>query len=133
MGLQSVLVDRARPLRKVVGSQRVEGTTVVEAQTGDWFRARLTLPEAAEQTQNGRKVTMPSPSLLYSLKDTEGNPIELAAQDRVEVESVQLGSHVWQVTGDPKPIRKKRTLLGYRAQLKRVDEHQVTIPAPVVP
>ena len=128
MGLQSVLVDRARPLRKVVGAERVEGTTVVSAQTGEWFRARLTLPEATEQAQNGRKVTMPSPSLLYSLRDVSGNLIELAAQDRVEVESVQLGNYVWQVTGDPKPIRKKRTLLGYRAQLKRVDEHQVQIP-----
>jgi len=71
---------------------------------------------------------MPSPSLLYTLRDEAGGLISLSPNDRVEVESVQLGNNVWLVTGDPKPIRKKRSLLGFRAELKRVDEHQVTIP-----
>jgi hypothetical protein len=128
MGLQSVLVDKARPVRKVVNGARVEGTTVASVVTGEWFRARLTLAEAQETTENGRKRTLPAPSLIYSLRDLGGNLIQLAAQDKVEIESVQLGNNTWQVTGDPKPIRKKRSLIGYKASLKRVDEHKVTIP-----
>jgi len=128
MAFPGVLVDRARPIRKVVGAARVEGTTTVASVNGVWFRARLSLSGTQEQAQNGRKITMPSPSLLYTLRDEAGGLISLSPNDRVEVESVQLGNNVWLVTGDPKPIRKKRSLLGFRAELKRVDEHQVTIP-----
>lgn len=129
MALGAVLKDRARYVRNEPAAVKVEGSTVMVSDSSPWFRARLemtALPES--QDSQGRSRIVPAPSLMFGVRDSEGNSLirddggcVISAQDRIEVESRELGTAIWEVTGDPVPMRKKRTVLGYQAPLQRVD------------
>lgn len=123
MGLAAVLVDRARPIRPRRDVHKVEGSTQMVPDEGAWFRCRLNVATGEEREGGTGRRTVPGTSIICALKDENGQAVELSINDRVEVESRELGLAVWQVTADPRPIRKKRSLLGLRVQLKRVDEH----------
>jgi hypothetical protein len=118
------LVDRARIKEKVGTGTKVEGRTIHADTTGAWFRARLTLPAGQKQQDESgqRRKERKQPTLLYGKRDTEGEPVELEADQKVEVESEQLGSAVWRVVGTPEPLRRRRSLLGWLATLERVSE-----------
>lgn len=125
MGLAAVLVDRARTIRKEAGA-RVEGRSANVTVEGAWFKARLMLDTAEAQesvdTGRGRRATVPRPQLLYGVGDLEGGTVDVFASDQIEVFSVELGSAIWRVTGDPQPIRKKRRVIGWQAGLERLHE-----------
>src|SRR5947199_26742 len=122
MGLQGVLVDRARPLRKREAGRRVEGRTIRGVAPGEWFKCRLTLPSAVEDsgaTAGVRPVTT-QPMLLLGVKDLAGEPLVLHNDLRLEINSRQLGLATWDVVGEPEPLRKKRRVIGYQAAIRRV-------------
>jgi hypothetical protein len=122
MGLGGALVDRARPVRRAAAGLRVEGRTQYGEAKGPWFRCRLELPAAGEQadTPTGVRPVLTEPTLLYGTRDEEGDALHLTNQERLEVESRELGSELWEIIGGPQPIRKRRTLLGWQAQLRRL-------------
>ena len=125
MSLNSALVDRARRLVDTPTPQKVEGTTQFQTLTYPWFKVRLTLspaPESDDPQAARRRVPHPA-TLLVGLKDVDGNLVEIHADDRLEVDSKQLGRAIYQITGDGEPIRKKRKMLGWSATLTRVEEH----------
>jgi hypothetical protein len=126
MGLGGALVDRARPVRRAAAGLRVEGRTQYGEARGPWFRCRLELPAAAEQggVPTGVRPVPTSPTLLYETRDEEGDPLRLTNQERLEVVSKELGSEEWEITGDPQPIRKRRTLIGWQASLRRYVVHE---------
>lgn len=126
MALGAVLVDRARVLRRQAAAQRVEGTTPMVTVGGAWFRARLFLQGGREMEgeQASYRRVVPGPQLMYALRDADGQPIELGFDDRVEVDSPQLGRAVWRVNGEPEKIRKRRAVIGHLATLERVQERQ---------
>lgn len=129
MGLNAVLVDRARVVTKASTGKRVEGTTRVATVHGAWFRARLFLegaPEAAPSARR-RQHTTASPQLMFAIRDSNGDPVLVTADLQLEIESAQLGHKVWQVTGDPQPIRKKRTVIGFLGDVRRLDEHETPL------
>ena len=132
MSLNSALVDRARRLVDTPTPQRVEGTTTFQTLTYPWFKVRLTLSPAPESDDaQGARRRVPRPaSLLVGMKDVDGNPTVINADDRLEVDSKQLGTQIYQVTGDGEPIRKKRKQIGWAATLTRVEEHQFTRSEP---
>src|SRR4051812_40665188 len=127
MAFTAVLVDQARMVSRAKAGPRVEGTTRLVTTQGPWFRARLFLADAPQDTSDGRPRTVASPQLLYGLRDLDGNGVLLNANQRVEVASAQLGNALWELTGDPEPIRKRRSLIGYQANLTRVEEHEVAL------
>jgi hypothetical protein len=122
VALGAVLVDRARVVRKQAAAARVEGTTPMVPIAHAWFRARLFLEGAPEREQEGMRRATPGPQLLYALRDTDGDAIDLHFDDRVEVDSAELGRAMWRVNGEPQPIRKRRSLIGHLATLERVQE-----------
>lgn len=125
MSLNSALVDRARRLVDTPTPQRVEGTTQFTTLHLPWFKCRLTLapaPESDDPQAARRRVPRPA-TLLVGLKDVDGNLTEINADDRLEIDSKQLGRAVYQLTGDGEPIRKKRKLIGWAATAVRVEEH----------
>lgn len=126
MALTAALVDRARPVERRRSGRRVEGRTVFGEARGAWFKARLELPQAPEgaEAPTGVRPVVTAPTLMYGVRDSDGQPVELTNQKRVEVDSKELGRATWDVVGDPQPIRKKRTLLGWQAQLRRVVVHE---------
>lgn len=132
MGLSSVLVDRGRVIAYTAlmqqmpdGSKvpvRVEGTTQMEWVYGQYFDCRVDSPAApeGEDAAGGRVRTAQRPTLIYSLEDDDGNPVELNADDRVTVESDDLGTATFEVTGEPVLYRKKQDLICGEALLVRV-------------
>lgn len=130
MALGAVLVDRARVVDKV-GTTKVQGRTQFNPVLGTWFKARLFLPASEERAdaQGRRRKVIKKPTLLCGVKDTAGGVVLVQADQMLEVASPDLGSAVWQIEGDPEPLRKKRKVIGFQATLKRITEHEfVTVP-----
>jgi hypothetical protein len=131
MGLTAVLVDRARLIEKVAASaERVNKRTTYTTVTLPWFKARLTVPAAPEGAGPGAgsQRVEDRPSLIYGVKDSAGNEIELTGEMLVEVDSKQLGRAVYRIEGDPQPWRKKRRVIAHKIGLHRVEEHEVERP-----
>lgn len=125
MALGAALVDKARIIRQQSIGFKVEGSTQYVDTEGAWFKARLELPSSPEsETKVNRKRVTQKPTLLFKTKDLDGKVIEMRASDRVEVESHQLGTATWEVAGDPLPLRKRRALLGWQAELRRVNDEE---------
>jgi hypothetical protein len=134
MGLGSALVDRARVIRNASASDaRVAGSTVLATIDGAWFRARLELPAGTEgpAPENGRTRGVRSPTLMYEVYDEVNEHIDLTADDRVEVNSQELGRTMWIIVAPPQPIRKKRRVIGWQTTLRRIDNRQLTRSAPL--
>jgi len=128
MGLRSALVDTAYRIRKGPTSRRVEGTTEFRTVESEPIRVRLNIQQAGERTDDGRVLTEPQPSLLVYRKDIMGEELDWRATDRIRVESEQLGTHEYEVSGDPQPIRKKRRVIGWTLTLRRTEENEVWGP-----
>lgn len=125
MAFGSALVDKARLVRQTTSGTKVEGTTQYVDHEGEWFKARLELPNAPEgQVNPSRKRVVVKPTLLTKTRDLAGEPIEFRASDRIEVESKQFGNTLWEAAGDPQPLRKRRTLLGWQLEMRRVDDNE---------
>lgn len=123
MGIESVLVDRARiSRRKTTGVRREGRSQFVDFESGTWFPARLFLPASPESRDPQRvyKRVVIAPTLMYGLDDDDGTEVDLRSSDYVEVESEDLGAAVWEVTGDPEPFRKKEGVIGHQVTLKRL-------------
>jgi hypothetical protein len=127
MGLTGVLVDRARVLRRAPTQVKVEGRTIVAPYVrGAWFRIRVDMKEdrKSREPSDGPNRTVRSPVFMCGVRDLEGRPLDIIATDRLEVVTVGTTSPVvYELTGDPSPIRKKRATIGYEGSLRRVDEH----------
>jgi hypothetical protein len=123
VGLNAALVDQARTVERLAAGRRVEGRTIYGTSTGAWFRCRLQLPPAGERTGDtaGVRAVQREPTLMLGVKDTQGEPLALRNNMRVEVNSRELGRSTWDVVGDPEPMRKKRRVIGFVATLRRVE------------
>lgn len=136
MGLGAVLVDRARQLAVVGTGTKVDGTTQTAPVEGPWFPCRLELPGTPETDGpgGGPKRTVKAPRIFYRPLAPDGTLVALKATDKIEIVSPELGTAVWQATGDPEPWRKKRRVLAWAINLQRVDEHpRVDLDAPPPP
>lgn len=138
MSLSSALVDRARVIRSAVvtaGPQavpvKVEGSTVYAPQTSQWFACRIDSPAAPKQRDaaGGRFRPDQRPMMIYDLEDDDGNPVNLHAEDRVEVESEELGLATWELVGEPLIDRKKVDLVAGEVTVSRIlDERPTGMP-----
>ena len=97
VALGSALVDRARLIRKSRSRSRCEGRTASRRSTGAWFRRRLEVPQrpSTAEPSGGRTRTAESPTIMYAVKDGDGQLVVLTGQDRVEVDSPQLGRAIY--------------------------------------
>lgn len=136
MALRAALKDRGRIVRLEADATRVEGRTKFHQRIGPNFRARLDLQESpkAPDAAGEMKVTE-TPVLIADRVDAERNFLVFQPDEKVEVESRDFnedGSKAWnvvaifQVDGEPKPLRKKRKVIGWELRLKRVTESPAT-------
>lgn len=125
MGIRTALVDRAYRIRKSPKSRRVEGSTMFQAEESEAIKARLTVNAAGERTEDGRVLSEPQPTLIVYKKDMVGDLMDWRATDRIRVESNELGTHEFEVEGEPQPIRKKRSIIGWQITLRRTEENEV--------
>lgn len=128
MGLSSALVDKARRISETATAEKVDGTTIFTPTTGAWFKARLTLEAAPESDdpQGGVRRTERTATLMYSKRDAAHNAVVVVATDKIEVNSKALGTTVFEVVGDPEPLRKKRRVIGFEVPLSLISEHPFT-------
>ena len=128
MAVGSVLVDRARPLYREQSAAKVEGTSQQPFVSGEWFKARLTIPQSTEVQEPGagRRRVEVRPTLMFAKRDVTGEPVKLTVEDRIEVDSKQLGRAVYLLDGDPEPVRKRRTINHYEVTIRRIDDHEAT-------
>lgn len=126
MAFRSALVDRARLISKSDTGEKVNGRTTLKPVTSEWFRVRLFPAQGTESpdTQGGRKRNVKRPQLLADRIDAVGETIEITANDQIEVDSPELGRSVWEVDGDPQIVRKKRAVLGFLANVSRLEDHE---------
>lgn len=136
MALGAVLVDRARLLELQAASPvKVEGTTQFATVRGNWFKARLILPAGPQDSTpgdaplmrgigKGRIRALANAQLLLGVRDLESQTIDIHFDMKVEVRSPQLGNGVYRVMNEPEPIRKKRRVIGYLADIERSNERQ---------
>jgi hypothetical protein len=125
MSLGSVLVDRANLIRSEPTEEVIEGSVVFtegEDAEGPEFRARLQISQSPERTKEGMTQADPRPMLLTERKDLEGNDLDFRTSDKIRVVSKELGTATWEVDGEPEPLRKKRTIIGWQLQIHKVDE-----------
>lgn len=129
------LVDKARRVAPQATGQKVEGRTRFTTVHGSWFKCRVTMeasPEAADQ--GGENRVAEHAVLLFGRRDTEGTLMTdpdtgrcvVRPTDRIETSSLQLGSSLWEVTEEPRVLRRKRSILGYEASVVRIDYDDFT-------
>lgn len=122
MGLAKALVDSGRRVRKTSAGYRVEGRTVYEDDIGTWFQVRLTIRRGTESLADGRQRVAKPSELLFGLLDTGGAEVVLHADDRVEVDSADFGRALWRLTNEPEPMRRRKGMIGWVADVERVEE-----------
>lgn len=117
MSYRSVLVDKARRISYTRGTRNNLGESDKITTYGKYFTARL-VPAGSSESRSANRSSRETKEtqLLYS---TTGM---LTINDNVEVVSKELGTAIWIVIGEPTPIRKKRTLIGYSATIRRVSD-----------
>jgi hypothetical protein len=128
VSLNSALVDRARRVSDTPTGEKVEGTTTFQTLHGPWFKVRLTLapaPESDDPQAARRRVPHPG-TILCGVKDADGGVVTVSAADRLWVDSKELGGALYEITSDGEPIRKKRKLIGWMANITRLEEHSFT-------
>lgn len=127
MSLSSVLVDRARVVRYTVAMAgtppapvRVEGTTQMTWVYGEWFACRIDAPEAAESADSaaGRVRTDQHRTLIFELEDEAGGAVVMNSDDRVQIESEELGLETYELVGQPTLFRKKTVLVAGQVDVK---------------
>jgi len=129
MALSAALVDRARVYsRQPLAGVRVEGRTQTVEAASEWIKARLTLPagpEAADSGPRSRRRAVRAPSLMLAPKDLDRIAVDVTTDTKIGVTSKQQfsGERIFQVTGDPEPIRKKRKVIGFTVALRSVEDH----------
>jgi hypothetical protein len=111
---------------------RVEGTTQFADLNYPWFKCRFTYNPApdSDDAQAGRRRVPRTGTIMCGLRDRDGNTLAINASDRLEVNSKELGRAVFEITSDGEPIRKKRRMLGWMANVTRVEEHDFTRAEP---
>ena len=128
MALRSALVDQGYLHRGVKTAKKVGGRSLFKETEGPMFRVRLDVSATPQSTTDGMIREVISPRLLTGKSDSEGNPLEFKSSDVIRVISGQLGEELWEVQGDPEPLRKRRSLIGWQLNIQRIKEQSPEEP-----
>ena len=120
MAIGSAMPDKGRVISAEKTSTRINGAKIVVPSTSALFRCRLTLPTGEEAEEEGRKRKVRRPTLMLKATDTRGRRVVIRGKDKIEVVSREFGTDTWEIQGDPKPIRKRRSVIGWTATLAKV-------------
>jgi hypothetical protein len=126
MSLAAVCVDRGRILRKEPTGVRLEGRTSFTQVPQQWFKCRLFLTQSMDQVDPAGLHTsnVSSPQVLTVARDLDRQPLVFQGDFYIEITSAQFGRAVWQMQGEPEPLRKKRRVIGWLLFTQQVIERQ---------
>lgn len=119
MSLRSALVDRAHTWQRIAGATDDYGEPTYTDSFGPQFRCRVSTPEAQEIRNDQIEFTqyVRDLTLLCGVRAEDGTDLVIEADDRIVVETGVFAG-TYDVVGEPTPIRKKRTMIGWTAALK---------------
>jgi hypothetical protein len=116
------LRDRARVVRRESTGERVEGGYVKSVEYGPWFRCFYDTGDESETRGEGSvRRRRSGAQLVTGRRALDGTPIELKAQDEVEVDSRTHGTLRLDVTGTPERMAKGRTWIGWLAPMGKTN------------
>lgn len=122
MALGSALVDKARVHRRAKTNAKLQGTkALIDLPPSEWFRCRLTIPKGSETHEEGRHKRSKTPELTVNKRDIKGKLVDIQAGDKLEIQSREFGNVSYEVAGDPEPIRKRRSIIGWMLNLSKVE------------
>lgn len=118
MGLNAVLKDKGRTISQEKSEVRIEGTKQRITSQSVQFKCRLEMVKSSEASDQGYHRTAVRPRIMV------GKRTELRANQSIEILSPQIhGNDEWveySIDGDPEPYRKKKSVVGWEANLVRV-------------
>lgn len=118
MGITAHLHDQARIIRTDKTSTRVEGGYQTQTVIGPWFRCHYDPGTEGEQKTPGSiRRRRAGASIIAAKNAKDGTPVELKAQDRLEIDSKGHGVLSLDVVATPEKLVKGRTVLGWQVQL----------------
>ena len=116
MSFQSALVDRARRVHRLVGYRNPNlGESEQVVQYGEWGKCRLNPPDSNENRSASEAVKNRITAEILLPKD-----FDLDLNDRLEIESQELGTTVWIVENQPQLLRRKRSIIGKTATVVQI-------------
>jgi hypothetical protein len=117
--------DRARVQRRVRTGERVRGAFKTTDKWSEPFRCRYTpANESESRSQSGVRRAKPATLLVKALSLRSSGVGVLKASDRVEITQADGTRLLMEVQGEPDPIRKRRTVIGYTASLQKVRDSE---------
>lgn len=118
MSFLSALVDRGRKVETRIGHRDPnlgESETIV--QRGEWYKVRLNPPDSQENRPANEAAEHRLQTEILLPKD-----FDLNLNDRIEIDSAQLGRATWIVTAQPQFLRRKRSVIGQTATVLKVED-----------
>lgn len=105
---------------------RLEGRSGFAQVPQQWFKCRLFLTQSMDQVDPAGMHTsnVSSPQVLTVARDLDGQTLVFQGDFYIEITSAQFGRAVWQMQGEPEPLRKKRRVIGWLLFTQQVIERQ---------
>lgn len=127
MALGGALVDKAWIVRrepKAAEDEWVDGEkqmTPLPADEGPTkhFRCRFQLLKGVETQEQGRRRRVVRPMLLIGRRNVliKGDKVKIRSKQQDFLALYGTEEPIFQVNGDPEPLRKRRTVIGWEASL----------------
>lgn len=127
MSLGAALVDDCIHLERVAAGD-IDGRPRTALRRSQPIRCRLTFTQDPEGGSGPNGSVVRRPSLLLARRDRAGSVVHPTSASQFEVTSRELGTRTWQVDGDPEPLRRRRTLLGWQIRLLASDTTRPASP-----
>ena len=122
MGLRSALVDRGTIAGRQKTATKVRGETKYVNKESQPFRCRINMNESNQiQGKDIRFIQYTSEFIMImETKFINGDDIEIKADDKIVIET-GIYAGVYEVDGDPMPIRKKKKQILWQVGLDKFD------------
>lgn len=118
MSFLSALVDRGRKVESRMGHRDANlGESEVIIQHGPWYKVRLNPPDSQESRPANEAAEHRLQTEILLPKDFDIN-----LNDRIEIESKELGTNTWIIVAQPQYLRRKRSVIGQTATVLKVED-----------
>lgn len=126
MALGAATPDRARLLRTSRSGARVAGRYVTAQAYSRPFRCRFTEQGESEgRSQSGVRRVKPAQLMVAKGALSSRGIAALGPSDRIEITPAGAAAPVlFEIQGAPRPIRKRRTVIGWIATLQKVRDSE---------
>jgi hypothetical protein len=128
VALEDVCIHTVTPVSTEATGPLVEGERDEQPVPGTPFQGVLFLPLGSEEANPFRPRKLSRPTLLCLPEDAAGQPVTLKPEDEVTILAPELapwtGANAarWQVDGAPQPFGPPGSVIGFQANLVKVQD-----------